>query len=74
MNIVRRILGVVWLLLGPVAIWLIISNAVKAIEKASAAMRSNAILQWSIITVIFIPIAIGLMIFGTYSIKGAYDR
>ncbi len=31
-------------------------------------------IQWIVFMVIFIPIAIGLMIFGWYALKGEYDK
>ena len=34
----------------------------------------NKPIPWIIIIVIFTPIAIGLMIFGFYSLKGEYDK
>ncbi|HEV8272043.1 MAG TPA: hypothetical protein VGQ04_12110, partial [Chitinophagaceae bacterium] len=30
--------------------------------------------QWIVFVVVFIPIAIGLMIFGFYALKGEYDH
>jgi len=89
MNNLRKYSGVVWLLLAPAAIIFILWNAVAVLSKAdkiiaaansdkarilAEAARTNSILQWSIITVIFIPIAIGLMIFGKYALQGEYDR
>ncbi len=31
-------------------------------------------IQWGVFVVVFIPIAVGLMIFGYYAIKGEYDH
>jgi hypothetical protein len=61
--------------LGPL---LVAFMAWQAWEKISAAaighVRTNMILQWSIILLVFIPICIGLMIFGFFGIKGDYDH
>jgi len=89
MNAVKRFFGVIWILLAPVALYFIISNALAAFAKADKAIASaatqaahsaaeaaktNAILQWGIIIVIFLPIATGLVIFGLYALKGEYSR
>jgi len=31
-------------------------------------------IQWGVFVVVFIPIAIGMMIFGYYAVKGEYDH
>ena len=75
MNALKKLLGIVWIVLGPV---IILFLAMQAIEKIAAATegidRTNTTLQWSIIIIIFIPICAGLMIFGYYGLKGEYDR
>lgn len=71
MNIVKRILGIVWLLIGPAAIVFLIYEAWK---KISANPVQDVYLPWIIIITIFTPIAIGLMIFGYYAVKGEYDN
>ncbi len=79
-----------WLLLAPVALYFIVSSALEAFGKADKAItdavsdaakvaaaeaaKTNTILQWSIIIVIFLPIAFGLIIFGKYALGGEYDR
>jgi len=88
MNIIKKALGLVWLLLGPFAAYLLISQAIKAIAKADTvlaaatsdkarvvaeAAKTNTTLQWGIIVLIFVPVAIGLVIFGKYSLQGEYD-
>ncbi len=89
MNAIRRILGIVWMLLGPAAVYFMVSNAIIKIAAANAkvvaaadevaktaavAAKANTSLQWGIIITIFIPIMIGLVIFGYYAFQGAYDR
>jgi uncharacterized membrane protein len=88
MNQIKRLSGWVWMLLGPAALYLLLkgvisllSNANSAIEKAATpaakaaaeAARNNLLLQWGILIVVFIPIIIGLVIFGKYAVAGAYD-
>lgn len=71
MNQLKKALGVVWMVLGPVAIFYLIKTAAAEIAKSPVA---NTIIQWAVFVVIFIPIAIGLVIFGYYAFKGEYDR
>jgi uncharacterized membrane protein (DUF485 family) len=71
MNAIKRILGIVWFLMGPVVLGFLVLEAIK--KNALPTSTSNDMLQWGIIIGIFVPIAIGLMIFGYYSLKGAYD-
>ncbi len=89
MNTIRKIFGLIWILLGPAVIYFIIYNAVNVLGKADKAIaaatseaarataeagRTNTILQWGIIVIIFIPIAFGLIIFGKFALQGEYDR
>ena len=75
MNNLKKILGVIWIVLGPVIILFLIMQAVEKIGLATEGIaRTNTTLQWSIIILIFIPICAGLMIFGYYGFKGEYDR
>lgn len=73
MNILKRYLGVFWLLLAPLVIYFLISGASTNID-ADGKKDINNPLIWVIIITIFTPIAIGLMIFGWYALKGEYDR
>lgn len=73
MNGFKRYLGIIWILLSPAIVVFLFWQAADKIGKASVATRSNVTLQWSIILVIFLPICIGLLIFGYYAFKGYYD-
>ena len=57
--------------MGPAVLGFLVYEAIK--KNALPTSTSNDMLQWGIIIGIFVPIAIGLMIFGFYSLKGAYD-
>ncbi len=74
MNQIKKILGILWILLAPVIVAFLAWQAFEKISQASAATRSNVMLQWIIILIIFIPICIGLFIFGYYSFKGYYEH
>jgi len=71
MNNVKRWLGIVWLLLGPVAIYFLIKTAADEIAKKPVL---DTKIQWAVFVIVFIPIAIGMIIFGYYAIKGEYDH
>jgi len=71
MDTLKRILGYVWMLLGPVAIVVLVWGAATNISAGDKDI--NKPLPWIIIITIFTPIAIGLTIFGWYAVKGEYD-
>lgn len=74
MNQIKKILGLVWMVLSPTLIWFLANQAIQKIGAASEATKSNVTLQWAIILIIFTPICIGFFIFGWYAIKGEYDH
>ena len=61
----------IWNLLGPAAIYYLIKTASEEIAKKPVI---DTKIQWVVFVVIFIPVAVGLMIFGWYALKGEYDR
>ena len=75
MTTVKRLLGLFWILLAPSAVIFMFMQAAEKIGLATEGVaRTNTALQWGIILFIFIPISIGLAIFGFYSFKGEYDK
>lgn len=73
MNIIKRTLGLLWLILGPLVIYFLISGALDNIDPMGT-KDINKPIPWIIIIAIFTPIAVGLMIFGYYAFKGEYDK
>lgn len=71
MNQIKRYLGIIWMLLGPVAIYYLIKTAADEIAKKPVI---DTKIQWAVFVVVFIPIAIGMVIFGYYAFKGEYDQ
>lgn len=87
MKIVHQLVGFCCMLMAPLTVILLLwqaydkvstanykislatNAAAKALEKSIA---TNTLLQWVIIILIFIPIAIGLFIFGKYATQGEY--
>jgi len=66
---VKKIAGILWIILGPVAVYFLIRTAAVEISKNPVI---DTKIQWIVFVIIFIPIAIGLMIFGWYALKGEY--
>lgn len=74
MKAIKRLLGIVWILMAPASLVLMVMQMIEKISLAeSGTDKLNTSLQWGIILFIFIPVAIGLLIFGLYSLKGEYD-
>ena len=73
MNHLKRIMGIVWMLIAPVVIYFLVMGAVHNISETGT-KDINKPVPWFIIIGIFTPIAIGLFIFGYYAFKGEYDR
>jgi hypothetical protein len=71
MNSKKRFAGILWILLGPAAIYYLVKTASDEVAKKPVI---DTKIQWIVFVVIFIPVAIGLMIFGWYALKGEYDR
>ena len=71
MDKIKRLLGYIWIVLGPLAIITLLWGAITNINAGDKDIHKP--LPWVIIITIFTPIAIGLTIFGWYAIKGEYD-
>jgi hypothetical protein len=75
MKALKRILGLVWIILGPLSTIFMFWQAWDKINAAPAGIdQTNTALQWGIILLIFIPIAAGLVIFGKYALDGEFDN
>ncbi|TMI93906.1 MAG: hypothetical protein E6H06_10620 [Bacteroidetes bacterium] len=71
MNTTKRIAGILWMIAGPTAIYYLIKTALSEISKKPVI---DTKIQWAVFVIVFIPIAIGIVIFGYYAITGEYDR
>ena len=69
MNFLKKALGIVWIALGPVILYYLITTGVSEIGKKPGI---NTRIQWGVFIGVFIPIAVGLVIFGYYALKGEY--
>lgn len=73
MDKLKRYLGFIWVLIGPVLFIILLISAINNINSNAKGDISNPI-PWIIILAIFLPVAIGLSIFGWYALKGDYDE
>jgi len=72
MSQLKKYLGIIWMLLGPLFFIMLVYSAIQNINASDTSDISNPI-PWIIIIAISAPIAIGLTIFGWYCWKGEYD-
>jgi len=70
MNAIRKVLGVVWILISILTAYYIVSTAISEI---SAGTPADASIFWPIIIFIFLPILFGFALFGYYSLKEEYN-
>lgn len=73
MNKLKRYAGLVWIIAGPLVFILLLMAAWYNIDTAGKKDINNPV-PWIIIIGIFLPIVIGLVIFGWYALKGEYDH
>jgi len=73
MNAIKKYLGILWILLAPVVIYFLVTNAIEHIDTKKSDQINNPVI-WIIIIAIFTPVAVGLLIFGWYALKGEYDH
>lgn len=73
MNQLKRMMGIVWMLIAPMVIYFLVMGAIHNIN-SSGVKDINKPVPWVIIISIFTPIAIGLFIFGYYAFKGEFNK
>lgn len=73
MNQVKKLMGVLWMLIAPMVIYLLVMGAIHNIN-SNGVKDINKPVPWIIIIGIFTPIALGLFIFGYYAFKGEYNK
>ena len=71
MNRLKRYAGIIWILLGPLAICYLVETAANEISKKP---HIDTKIQWIVFVVVFLPIAIGMILFGYYALVGDYDH
>jgi hypothetical protein len=73
MNIIKRYLGILLLLVAPAILYALVDGAISNIDSRGTKEINNPVI-WIIIIAIFAPIALGLIIFGWYAFRGEYDH
>jgi hypothetical protein len=71
MNTIKKLAGILWIVAGPLAIFYLVKTAATEIAKKPVI---DTKIQWGVFIGIFLPIAIGFVIFGYYALKGEYTR
>ena len=71
MNNIKKFAGIIWILLGPLAIYYLVKTAASEISKKPVI---DTKIQWGVFVIIFIPIAMGFVLFGYYALKGEYKH
>jgi purine-cytosine permease-like protein len=71
LNKIKRYSGILWIALGPLSLFYLITTALQEIAKKPII---DTIIQWSVFVVVFIPIVAGIVLFGYFAFKGEYDQ
>ena len=75
MNKIKQVFGIVWMILAVLLVLFMIYQAYAKVSIAPEGFaRTNTLLQWVIILMIFIPICGGLFIFGKYALRKEFDN
>ena len=70
MNTIKKYLGLFWIAVAVFTYSVLLKTSITQINTKPTA---DTIIQWSIFAIIFLPIAIGMVIFGWLAWKGAYE-
>ncbi len=72
MDTLKKILGAVWALLGPAIIVGMAWRAATELGQVKPEKVQETYIFWIIVIAIFVPIALGLTLFGIYALRGEY--
>ena len=72
MNTLKRVLGIIWMILGAAFAGYFPYKTVLVLSSPSA--TSEDFVFWIVVTLIFIPVMLGLVLFGYYAVKGEYNN
>ena len=71
MKALKKYLGIIWMAIGPLTIYYLVKMSLSEIA-AKPVMDTK--IQWGVFVLIFIPIAIGMVLFGYYVLTGEYEE
>ena len=72
MNSIKRMAGIVWMLAAVVAIWFLFTRA--GAELSAEKVTPDKKIFWYSILPVYVPLMLGLALFGWFALKGEYDR
>jgi hypothetical protein len=72
MDTLKKILGAVWALLGPAIIVGMAWRAATELGQVKPEKVQETYIFWIIVIAIFVPIALGLTLFGIYALRDEY--
>ncbi|HMO31529.1 MAG TPA: hypothetical protein PKE63_01925 [Lacibacter sp.] len=70
-NQIKRWSGILWMSAGPVGLFYLVQTGLAEVAKNPVI---DTKIQWGVFIGVFIPIAIGMCLFGFYALKGEYDH
>lgn len=70
-NKIKQAAGILWILLAPLTLFFLMRTAATEIAKKPTL---DTRIQWGVFVIVFIPIAVGLVLFGYYAMKGEYKE
>jgi hypothetical protein len=71
MNLIRKFLGIIWMLGGVVSVVYFPLKAIMIL--GSPTVTSEDYVFWVVILLIFIPVIVAFILFGYYAIAGEYN-
>ncbi|HRN56763.1 MAG TPA: hypothetical protein PLL71_09940 [Agriterribacter sp.] len=71
MKQLRKWMGLIWMLTAPLSMFYLIKTALHQIALHPV---TDTKIQWGVFVIVFIPIAVGLCIFGWFAWKGEYEK
>ncbi len=72
MNTIKRLSGLLWIILAGAAIWFLISRAMT--ELSAENVKPDKKIFWYSILPVYTPLMLGLALFGYYAFRGEYDE
>ena len=72
MNAIKKFSGIVWIVLSLAAIWFLFSRA--SHELSAVDVKPDKKIFWYSILPVYVPLMLGLTLFGWYALKGEYDQ
>jgi hypothetical protein len=70
MNTLKKAFGIVWIALGPLVLYYLVKTGATEIAKNPSSATK---IQWGVFVGVFIPIVVGLVLFGYYALRGEYS-